>query len=121
MKPEKIMPPIRKFTEINVKFSERRFVTPKRESQDYAEQEWCAKQKEYMTSTVGFCDADLNDDERDPVWLLNKGNEFFEKNNMLAAISAYSSGLQLANQSPDLYLARANAHFPLANYKRCVC
>lgn len=118
---EKSLPSIRSFNKIEVTFSERRFVTPKRESQDYAEQEWCTKQHEYMKNTIGFCDEDLNDDERDPIWLLNKGNEFYANKNYLAAVSAFSSGLSIASESPSLYLARANAHFALANYKRCVC
>lgn len=74
-----------------------------------------------MKNSIGFCDADLNDDERDPTWLLNKGNDFYGKGNYLAAISAYSSGLCIAKESPSLYLARAEAHFQLGNYKRCVC
>lgn len=120
-KPDIVMPAIRSFGKIDVVFSERRFITPKRESQDQAEQEWCAKQHEIMKNKIGFSDEDLNNDEHDPNWLLNKGNDFLKKKNYLAAISAYSCGLEIAKESADLFLARANAHFQLQNYKRCVC
>lgn len=72
-------------------------------------------------SNIGFCDENLNADERNPRWLLDKGNEFFEKKNYLGAVSAYSSGIQLAKKSTALHLSRARAHFQLGNFKRCVC
>lgn len=114
------MPPIRSSGVIDVTFSERRFVTPKRESTDQMEREWCAKQHEIMTKNIGFCHDDLNDNERDPKWLLDKGHDFLQKKNYLGAISAYSSGLRVAKDSPDLLLGRAEAHFYLGNFKRCV-
>lgn len=120
MKPAPKLPPVRSFATIGVTFSERRFKTPKRESLEQAEREWCAKQHEIMTKNVGFCDESLNDDERDPKWLLNKGREFYEKKNFLGAISAFSSGIKIANESADLYLSRAKAHFHLKNFQRCV-
>lgn len=119
-KPVSKLPPVRSFATIEVKFSERRFRTPKRESLDRAEREWCAKQHEIMTKNVGFCDENLNDDERNVKWLLNKGREFLEKKNYLGAISAFSSGIKIANESADLYIGRAQAHFHLNNFQRCV-
>lgn len=119
-KPEPKLPPVRSFGSIDVTFSERRFITPKRESQDQAEREWCAKQHEIMTKNVGFCDENLNDDERDAIWLLNKGREFLGKKNYLGAVSAFSSGIKIANESADLLLGRAQAHFHLENFQRCV-
>lgn len=114
------LPPLRSFGTIDVTFSERRFQTPKRESLDQAEREWLAKQHETMTKTVGFCDENLNDDERDAKWLLNKGREFLEKKNYLGAISAFSSGIKIANESADLYVGRAQAHYHQKNFQRCV-
>lgn len=119
-KPAPKLPPVRSFGTIGVTFSERRFKTPKRESLDEAEREWLAKQHEIMTKNIGFCDENLNDDERDAKWLLNKGREFLEKKNYLGAISAFSSGIKIANESADLYLGRAQAHFHQQNFGRCV-
>lgn len=119
-KPVPTLPPVRSFGTIGVTFSERRFKTPKRESSDQAEREWCAKQHEIMTKNVGFCDENLNDDERNAKWLLNKGKEFLEKKNYLGAISAFSSGIKIAHESADLYFGRAQAHFYHTNFQRCV-
>lgn len=40
------VPTVRQFGTIEVNFSERRFITPQRESQEIAEREWILKQNE---------------------------------------------------------------------------
>lgn len=84
------------------------------------EREWCAKQHEIMVNRIGFSDDDLNTEERDINWLIQKANAFLEKKNYLAAVSAFSCGLRIANDSPELFLGRAKAQFVLENYRRCV-
>lgn len=101
-------------------FSSRQFVTPKRESQDSAEREWCAKQHETMVNRIGFSDTDLNAEECDTQWIMQKANTFMEKKNYLAAVSAFSCGLKISNDSPELFLGRAKAQFVLKNFRRCV-
>lgn len=113
-------PPIRSCGKINVNFTSREFITPKRESKEAEERKWLAKQHEIMTDRIGFSDKDLSSDERDPVFLLKKGYDFLEKSNNLAAISTFSFGLKLSSRLPELYLGRARAQFALQNYKRCV-
>lgn len=112
------VPAIRKSAEIEIQFSKRNFVTPKRESQDPAEQEWILKQME-ARKAIGFVAEDLRPEERDPIWLKEKGDTFFRQNNYLAAISAYSTGIKLANKCHELYMNRSAAHFAQGNYKRC--
>lgn len=114
------LPPIRSSARILVDLSSRQFITPKRESQDSAEREWCAKQHEMMVNRIGFSDADLNAEECDTNWLIQKANTFLEKKNYLAAVSAFSCGLKVANDSPQLFLGRAKAQFRLENFRRCV-
>lgn len=114
------LPPIRSCGTINVNLSSREFVTPKRESQENAEREWCAKQHEILTNRIGFSDKDLNSNEKDIFWVLKKGNDFLEKKNFLAAVSAFSFGLQISNDLPELFFGRARAQYALQNYKRCV-
>lgn len=114
------MPPIRSSATISVDLSSRQFVTPKRESQESVEREWCAKQHEIMVNRIGFTDTDLNAEERDTNWLIHKANTFLEKKNYLAAVSAFSCGLRISNDSPELFLGRAKAQFVLKNYRRCV-
>lgn len=111
-------PPVRESGTIEIKFSKRNFVTPKRESQDPAEQEWLLKQAE-ARKAIGFVPEDLRVEERDPMYLKAKGDEFFRQKNYLAAISAYSTGTQLAGDCYELYLNRSAAQFAIGNYQRC--
>ncbi|XP_031632395.1 uncharacterized protein LOC116346464, partial [Contarinia nasturtii] len=116
----KIILPVRPCGRIDVNFSSREFITPKRESQENAEREWCAKQHEIMINRIGFSDKDLSSDERDPIFLMKKGYEFLEKKNYLAAVSTFSFCLtKMSNDLPELYLGRARAQYALQNYKRC--
>jgi dyslexia susceptibility 1 candidate gene 1 protein len=109
---------IRKSASIVIQFSKRNFITPKRESQDPAEQEWLLKQAE-ARKAIGFVVEDLLPEERDPMYLKEKGDEFFRQQNYLAAISAYSTGIKLANKCYELYLNRSAAHLAQENYQRC--
>lgn len=111
-------PEVRKSATIEIKFSERSFVTPKRESQDPAEQQWLMKQAE-ARGVVGFVPEDLRPEERDPMYLKRKGDDFFRQRNYLAAISAYTTGIRLANKCYELYLNRSAAHLAQENYQRC--
>lgn len=111
-------PPVRKSGTIDVKFSKRNFITPKRESQDPAEQEWLQKQAE-ARKAIGFVPDDLRPEERDPMYLKAKGDEFFHQKNFLAAISAYSTGIQIAGNCYELHLNRSAAQFAQGNYQRC--
>ena len=112
------LPPVRKSATIEIQFSKRNFITPKRESQDHAEQEWLIKQTEARKS-IGFVAEDLRPEERDPMYLKGKGDEFFRQKNYLAAISAYSTGIKLSNKCYELYLNRSAAQFVQGNYQRC--
>lgn len=118
-KPKKAeVPNVRKSATIEIQFSQRNFTTPKRESQDPAEQEWLMKQSE-ARKTIGFVAEDLRPEERDPMFLKEKGDEFFRKTNYLAAISAYTTGIKLAGKCYELYLNRSAAHLAQENYQRC--
>lgn len=114
------IPPIRSCGKICVSLSAREFVTPKRESQENAERDWCTKQHEIMINRIGFCDEDLNSNERDVFWIVNKGISFLEARNFQAAASVYSFGLKLSDDLPEFFLGRARAQYGLRNYKYCV-
>ncbi|XP_055539198.1 dynein axonemal assembly factor 4-like [Wyeomyia smithii] len=118
-KPLSVMPSIRQSGAVQVTFTKRNFVTPKRESMEPDEQEWIRKQS-LARKAVGFVDdGDLRPEERNPEWLKQKGDSFFQQKNYLAAISAYSAGIRLAKEYYSLYLNRSAAHFALENYQRC--
>ncbi|XP_050070129.1 dynein axonemal assembly factor 4-like [Anopheles maculipalpis] len=111
-------PAVRRSGTLEVTFSDRTFVTPKRESMEQAEQEWTRKQAAARRS-VGFADDDLRPDERNPEWLKQRGDTFFQQKNFLAAISAYSAGIRLTKDYYALFLNRSAAHLALENYQRC--
>lgn len=117
-KPPAEVPGVRKSATIEIQFSKRNFVTPKRESQDPAEQQWLLKQME-ARKAVGFVAEDLRPEERDPMYLKEKGDEFYRQKNYLAAISAYTTGIKLASKCFELYLNRSAAQFAQENYQRC--
>lgn len=112
-------PDVRPTKTITISMSARKFTTPKRESQQAVEDEWLLKLYEAKKGN-GFVDDDLRPEERDPQWLKEKGNDLFRKSNYLGAISAYSTGIRLADKCYDLYLNRSAAHLAIGNYKRCV-
>ena len=86
---------------------------------EQAEQEWTLKQAAARRA-VGFADDDLRPDERNPEWLKQRGDTFFQQRNFLAAISAYSAGIRLTKDYYALFLNRSAAHLALENYQRCV-
>lgn len=112
------IPGVRKAATIEINFSKRNFVTPKRESQDPAEQEWLIKQAE-ARKEIGFVAEDLRPEECDPMYLKEKGDSFFRNQNYLAAISAYTTGIKLAGKCFELYLNRSAAHLAQENFQRC--
>ncbi|XP_053690076.1 dynein axonemal assembly factor 4-like [Sabethes cyaneus] len=117
--PSVVIPSVRASGVVQVTFTKRNFVTPKRESMEPDEQEWIRKQSA-ARKAVGFVDdCDLRPEERNPEWLKQKGDSFFQQKNYLAAISAYSAGIRLTKEYYSLYLNRSAAHFALENYQRC--
>lgn len=112
------LPAIRPSATLQVSFTERNFVTPKRESREPDERDWIQKQSE-AKKAIGFVDDDLRPEERNPEWLKAKGDSFFQQQNYLAAISAYTAGIRLTSKYYPLFLNRSAAHFALENYQRC--
>lgn len=104
---------------ISVEFTERELPTPSRESRLEEEQEWLRKQSEARRS-AGFVSEDLRPEEKDPVFLLAKGNEFLKNKNYLGAISAYSFAIKLSEKYPDLYRMRSEAQFAVGNMQRTI-
>ncbi|XP_049958062.1 dynein axonemal assembly factor 4-like [Schistocerca serialis cubense] len=112
-------PAPRKPGKIHVSFTPRVFPTPKRESQEKEEQEWLKKQYE-ARKNVGFVEEDLLPEEKDPDWLKQKGDSFFQMGNYLGAISAYSHAINLGFKMAALYSNRAAAHLAVGNVHKAI-
>ncbi|XP_046357216.2 dynein axonemal assembly factor 4-like [Haliotis rufescens] len=111
--------PTRQTGRIEVSHTPRVFPTPVRESQAPMEEEWLKKQAE-ARRTVELSDADLSEEEKNPLWLRDKGNEFFKGGNYQAAVNAYTHAIRLSNKMPGLYSNRAACHLKLRNLIKCV-
>ncbi|XP_065075412.1 dynein axonemal assembly factor 4-like [Ochlerotatus camptorhynchus] len=112
------VPAVRRSGTVQVTFTKRNFITPKRESLEQDERDWIMKQAAAKKAT-GFVDDDLRPEEQNPEWLKQKGDAFFQQGNYLGAISAYSAGIRLTKNYYSLFLNRSAAHFGMENYQRC--
>mmetsp|Transcript_823 Transcript_823/g.2413 ORF Transcript_823/g.2413 Transcript_823/m.2413 type:complete len:345 (-) Transcript_823:1626-2660(-) len=116
-KADKSEAPVRKTGQIQVSFTPRVFKTAARESKRAEEEEWLANQaaaRKAVQDAKQFA-KDLGVDN-DPLWLKDKGNEFFKKGDYRGAINAYTAGVTLDSRMPALFSNRAACHLKLDDY-----
>eukprot|EP00035_Acanthoeca_spectabilis_P023904 m.451469 g.451469 ORF g.451469 m.451469 type:complete len:382 (+) comp20161_c0_seq1:29-1174(+) len=109
--------PVRKTSEIKVSFTARAFKTAARESKRGEEEEWLANQaaaRKAVQEAKQFA-KDLGV-ENDPLWLKDKGNEFFKKGDYKGAINAYTAGITLNSRMAPLFSNRAACHLKLDDF-----
>ncbi|KAL4227531.1 Dynein assembly factor 4 [Mactra antiquata] len=111
--------PKREVGKISVSFTHRQFPTPERESVKPKEEEWLKKQAE-ARRIVELEDENLSEEEKNPMWLRDKGNEFFKAGNLEAAINAYSHALRLNHTLHSCYSNRAACHLKMRNFFKCI-
>ncbi|KAH3858094.1 hypothetical protein DPMN_100713 [Dreissena polymorpha] len=120
--------PKRETGKIAVSFTQRQFPTPERESVRPMEDEWLKKQAE-AKRIIELEDENLTEEERNPVWLRDKGNqcwlrdkgnEFFKAGNYEAAVNVYSHALRLNNTLYSCYSNRAACHLKMRNFFKCI-
>ena len=66
-----------------------------------------------LTKAVGSGIAD------DPLWLKDKGNEFFKMGNFQSAINAFTAAVTLDPNMAPLYSNRAAAHMKMSDFHAC--
>lgn len=116
---EKVLPEPRSSGNIQVNFTARQLPTPARESKLPEEEVWLKKLAEM--NKMKKTDEDATDiEEMNPIWLKDKGDDFFKKGNHVAAINAYTSALLLDSKIPMLYANRAACHLSLKQYNETV-
>ncbi|XP_052796809.1 dynein axonemal assembly factor 4-like [Mya arenaria] len=111
--------PRRQVGKIEVSFTERAFPTPERESCRPLEDEWLKKQAE-ARRIVELEDENLTEEERNPVWLRDKGNEFFKAGNFEAAVNVYTHAIRLSPNLYSCYSNRAACHLKMRNFFKSI-
>lgn len=112
-------PPPRTGGTIQIHFTPRFFPTAARESKAVEEQEWLTK----MAAARKIKPPDSKDEsinERNPEFLKDKGIEFFKTGNYDAAINAFSEGIQLNPNLPQLFSNRAACFLATGDNDRCI-
>lgn len=104
---------------IDVTFTPRVFPTPVRESRIPEEEAWLKKQAE-ARKIEDIADSDLRQEEKDPVWLKSKADNFFKAGNHLSAVNAYNLAIRLNPRLPSLHSNRSACHLKLGNYMKCI-
>uniref|UniRef100_A0A452HQR1 Dynein axonemal assembly factor 4 n=1 Tax=Gopherus agassizii TaxID=38772 RepID=A0A452HQR1_9SAUR len=119
---EESFPAPRSAGTIQINFTSRVFPTALRESRVAEEEEWLHKQAEARRAmNANFSELkDLNEEEKNPDWLKDKGNKMFATGNYLAAVNAYNLAILLNNKIPVLYLNRAACHLKLRNLHKTI-
>jgi len=114
------VPPPRQTGQIQVKFTPRVLATPARESKLPEEEMWLQKVAQMNKIKKERCEDAIDIEEMNPMWLKDKGNEFYQQENYVAAINAYTSALLLDSKIPMIYANRAACHLHLKQYKECI-
>jgi len=110
---------VRKTGTISIKFTPRAFVTAARESHAVEEAEWLEKQAAARKAVQEAKDAVGSGIADDPLWLKDKGNEFFKMGNFQSAINAFTAAVTLDPNMAPLYSNRAAAHMKMSDFHAC--
>ncbi|XP_017560491.1 dynein assembly factor 4, axonemal [Pygocentrus nattereri] len=107
---------------IKISFTPRVFPTALRESRVPEEEEWLRKQAEArrMASADLARLDDLKEEEKNPDWLKDKGDNFFRTGNYQAAVNAYDLAIKLNRCIPALFSNRAACHLKLRNLHKAI-
>lgn len=108
------MAPPRTRGKIQIKFSERSFPTPVRESRKPEEDEWLQKQAQARKAAVDF-ENDLEPHEKEIGYLEEKGIKLLKNGDVEGSINAFNVAVKLFPQNPSLYMHRAAANLKFGN------
>lgn len=119
-KTKKAKPPPREGGNIPVHFTPRAFPTAARESREAEEQEWLAKQAAARRITQPKKNEEGDINERNPEFLKDRGVGFFRTKNYDAAVNAFSEGIRLNPNLPQLFSNRAACFLAMGELEKCV-
>ena len=115
----KYIPAPRCASRVVLSFTPRAFPTPMRESTKEEEEDWLLRNGRHLTSKSRIKLEGSDISERDPFWLKGKGDDFFRKGDILAAINAYSTALE---GDPGMLASlsnRAACYLKLEKFNEC--
>eukprot|EP00794_Sanderia_malayensis_P005280 gene5280-5948_t len=118
------MPAPRAAGTIQLHFTPRAFVTPSRESKAPEEEAWLEKVAE-MKKIKPNTESKEDLEDMNPVWLKEKGNDFYKKGNFIAAVNAFTAAIAYNLLDPPVaanaksrciaLVRRGTAHFQREN------
>ncbi|XP_068996130.1 dynein axonemal assembly factor 4 isoform X1 [Embiotoca jacksoni] len=116
------LPPPRRSSSIFVSFTPRVFLTALRESRVPEEEEWLRKQAAARRAVSGDDEdlKDLKEEERNPEWLKDKGDQRFLTGDFLGAVNAYNLSIRLNRRNPAVFSNRAACHLKMRNLHKAI-
>jgi len=107
---------------VKFNFTPRIFPTPMRESKQYEEEDWIAKNRNHLRNNPQLkpqLDA-LDIGDSDPTWLKGKGDDYYRGRDYRAALNAYTTALEIAPSMTAVLANRGACHLQLGELVRCV-
>lgn len=115
------IPPPRSTTKLTFKHTPRVFKTPLRESKRADEEDWVAKNGSHLRRQREISGGDARDiEERDPVWLKGKADDFFKRKDYRGAVNAYTAAVETDNYFLAAKANRAASFLKLHEHQRCI-
>eukprot|EP00128_Syssomonas_multiformis_P008035 Colp12_sorted_trinity150504_noHs@2470 len=106
---------------ISVKFTPRIFPSAARESKLQEEEEYIERNiKRQQKVNQDQVDTNKPLEENIPVFLKDKGDQFFAAGDMESALNAYNEAFKLNNQIPSVLSNRAACYLRMERYKECI-
>ncbi len=122
MKDDIGIPPIRGASCMRFQHTPRVFKTPVRESTVSREMEFLLKNRPYLSNNKYFNNnSSTNVSEMNPIWLKQKGDDFFRGGDYLSAINAYSEAFEKDAHLVQALSNRSLCYLNLGEMQRCIC
>jgi dyslexia susceptibility 1 candidate gene 1 protein len=107
---------------VKFNFTPRIFPTPMRESKQYEEEDWIAKNRNHLRNNPTLrpqLDA-LDIGDSDPIWLKGKGDDYYRGRDYRAALNAYTTALEISPSMTAVLANRGACHLQLGELVRCI-
>lgn len=114
------LPRVRSASILKFLHTPRFFKTPRRESTQLREDAFIAKNRPFLKANKYFNTEISKLEETDPMWLKDKGDNFYGVGNYLAAINAYSSAIEKDQTFFKAYMNRSLCYLIIEEPHLCI-